>query len=252
MNSLMKKHKKFLLIFVFIFIFIGNLFASKIPALAGKPLHDFAKVLTNSQFKDLESKLLQIDNRGKFQMAILIIKELDHTDIETYAVEVFENWKLGKAGEDNGLLILVAYEDHKIRFEVGYGLEGVLTDLRCGKIIRNVIAPEFKKNNYYEGLNLAVESITNIIEGDESSLELIEEEDYEEFPIGSIMYAIAIIIFILVKHFAKTRRGSIITFGGSDFFFGDGGSDFFSGGGSSDFFSGDGGSSGGGGATGGW
>lgn len=81
-----------------------------------------------------------------------IFQSLDGDTIENFAVRLFEQWKIGKKGKDNGVLLLIAINERKLRIEVGYGLESTITDGKAGEIIREVITPEFKKNNYYEGI----------------------------------------------------------------------------------------------------
>lgn len=142
------------------------LFAVPIFALAyvspGRPsgiVNDFAGVLTAEQMSVLEQTLLQNQQSTGNEISIVTIKSLDGDTIENYAVKLFEEWGIGQKNKDNGVLLLVSVSDHKMRIEVGYGLEPVLTDAVSSQIIRNVIAPQFKQNNYYEGIVAGVSQI---------------------------------------------------------------------------------------------
>ncbi len=92
---------------------------------------------------------------------------MEGNSLEDYAVRLFEDWKIGKKGKDNGLLILIAQEERKIRIEVGYGLEPIITDGRAGRIIREQMQAPFREENYDEGVKLAVEKIQEYIRSGE-------------------------------------------------------------------------------------
>jgi len=115
---------------------------------------DTTHTLTETQLKALEQKIIQYENVKKdgAQIAVLMIPTLSDEPIENYAVRVFEKWKIGKKGNDNGILLLIAKNDHRIRIEVGYGLEGDLPDLKAKLIINRNITPEFKQITIIKGL----------------------------------------------------------------------------------------------------
>mgnify|MGYP001589041260 CR=1 FL=1 len=122
-------------------------------------VNDFAGLYT-SQFKfQMESDLTAFEKQTGSEIAVVTIKSLEGMDIESYAVSLFEKWKIGKKGKDNGLLLLISKEDRKIKIEVGYGLEPYITDGRAGEIIRNQMTPEFKNENYETGTLNAVNQI---------------------------------------------------------------------------------------------
>lgn len=153
--------KVFIYIFCFL-TFIYPVFAVNFPNPSGF-VNDFAG-LYSTQFKNnLEDNLTNFEKSTKSEIAVLTINSLEGMDIETYAVKLFEKWKIGKKGSDNGLLLLISKNDRKMRIEVGYGLEQYVTDGRSGDIIRTLMAPEFKKGDYEKGTFLAVEQIKNYI-----------------------------------------------------------------------------------------
>lgn len=138
----------------------------KIPELWGLRVHDEARVLSQSVVDKLEAELKQIEDSTTNQIAILIIPSLDGANLEEYSLQVAEKWKLGTAKNDNGVLILIVVDDHKVRIEVGQGLEGVLTDALSNRIIRNEMAPNFRKGDYNAGVLAAVRSIDAATRGE--------------------------------------------------------------------------------------
>lgn len=144
-----------------------------IPPLAGKRVHDEAKILSSQTVDQLEIQLKQFEDSTSNQIAILIINSLEGDVLEEYSIRVAHNeWKLGQSKNDNGVLLLIATDDRKMRIEVGYGLEGVLTDALTSRIIRNEMAPNFRRGDYDAGVLLAVNAIVRAIGG-----EYVAEED---------------------------------------------------------------------------
>jgi len=125
--------------------------ALEVPSLTA-PVSDLARLLTAEQVDQLNNLLLDYEAKTSNQFALLIIPSLEGEVLESYSIKVASAWALGEADKDNGLLLLVALAERKLRIEVGYGLEGVLTDAFCGRVIDNTIVPYFKKEQYYEGL----------------------------------------------------------------------------------------------------
>jgi uncharacterized protein len=218
-----------------------------VPDLMGLRLHDEAHVLSASTVDLLERKLKIFEDSTSNQMAILTINTLDGESIEQYGIRVAEQWKLGTGGRDNGIILLFAIDDHKARIEVGQGLEGPLPDITCNQIIRNEIAPNFRRNDYDAGVNAAVDAIAQAIKG---------EYKADTRPIarrgGSRSGAIIVILIIIVLFRLFANRGGRSggwTSGGGMYYGGGGGS---WGGGGGGGFSGGGGSFGGGGSSGSW
>jgi uncharacterized protein len=166
------------LVFIsFLLLIAGGTMAQRsIPELWGVRVHDEAGVLSEEAVHSLESQLAQFQDSTTNQMAILIIPSLDGEVLEDYSLRVAEKWQLGQKGRDNGILILIAIQDRKMRIEVGYGLEGALPDATCAQIIRNEMAPNFRRGDYDAGVTAAVEAINRAIAGEYSS------EDFEGAP----------------------------------------------------------------------
>lgn len=142
----------------------GNMpvWAQSFPSLTGY-VNDSAGLLSPEGKAELEAKLAQLEKDTTAQVFIATVKSLEGDSIEDYASRLFENWKIGQKGKDNGVLFLVALDDHKIRIEVGYGLEPVITDGRAGRIRDEDVIPLFKKNDYEGGIKAGAASIEKYI-----------------------------------------------------------------------------------------
>jgi uncharacterized protein len=160
--------KKNIHILTFLFAVLGySAFAQKaVPELWGLRVHDEAKVLSQATVDQLDVKLKKYGDSTTNQIAILIIPSLDADVLEEYALRVAEKWKLGTKKNDNGALLLIVIDSHKVRIEVGQGLEGVLTDAQSNRIIRNEIAPNFRRGDYDTGVQAAVDAMTKTIAGE--------------------------------------------------------------------------------------
>ncbi len=145
---------------------VGAILQKQLPELWGLHVHDDAKVLSQQTIETLEAKLSRYEDSTTNQIAILIVNSLDGASLEDYSLRVAEKWKLGQKDRDNGVLLLIAVEDHKIRIETGYGLEGVLTDAICGRIIRNEMAPNFRKDDYDSGVSAGIAAMIAAIGGE--------------------------------------------------------------------------------------
>ena len=160
------KKIKFLSIILLVFVFASSGFALSVPKLTN-PIVDNASLISDGVELNLNQQLMDLSDSTGAQLAILTIPTLDGEVLESYSMKVVEDWKLGSAEKDTGVLLLIALEERSIRIEVGYGLEGVLTDTKCGLIIRNVIAPEFRNGNYSEGIVNAINNIVGLVKNDE-------------------------------------------------------------------------------------
>lgn len=136
-----------------------------IPSL-NQPVIDQANVLTAAEKQNLEQQIQDIYRQGKAQIGVIIVPTAGNEGIFDFAMRVAEQWKLGSAKQDNGLLIAVAVNDHKLHIATGYGLEGVLPDIMVNRIIRNQIAPAFKQNQFGQGIQAGVDEIERILDMD--------------------------------------------------------------------------------------
>src|SRR5215831_6874883 len=138
--------------------------ALDVPPLTGR-IVDLARVLPASDADQLTAQLKTHEDKTGNQVAVLIIPSLEGESVEEYSHRVATTWKLGRKGTDNGVLLLIALKERKLRIEVGYGLEGTLTDLRSAHIIRDEIVPRFRDGDLPGGIAAGVHAILGTIEG---------------------------------------------------------------------------------------
>ena len=136
-----------------------------VPPTEGRVL-DGAGVLSADQVQGLNELIAGLDRDTSAEIAVVTVSSLGFASVEDHATRLFKKWGIGKKGKDNGVLLLVAPKDHKVRIEVGYGLEGVLPDGKCGEVIRQVLVPAFKRGEYGEGILAATRHLSSIIRGD--------------------------------------------------------------------------------------
>jgi uncharacterized protein len=127
---------------------------------------DLTGTLTAEQTADLEGTLAQFEAKKGSQIAVLIVPTTRPETIEQYGIRVAEAWKLGRKGIDDGALLLVAKNDRELRIEVGYGLEGVLTDATSNRIIDEIVVPRFKQGDFYGGIRAGVERMIGVVQGE--------------------------------------------------------------------------------------
>jgi uncharacterized protein len=139
-------------------------FAAEVPFLTGRVV-DNAEILSSTTRQQVTATLKAHEDKTTNQVAVLTIRSLDGTSVDEFANTVFQSWKLGQKGKDNGVLLVISSQDRRLRIEVGYGLEGQLTDVSASRIIRNVITPRFKESNYDKGVIDGVDAIVAQLEG---------------------------------------------------------------------------------------
>jgi uncharacterized protein len=164
--------------------------ALDVPALSGR-VSDLAHVLPASTVESLTAQLAAHETKTGNQVAVLILSSLDGELLEEYSHRVATTWKLGQKGTDNGALLLVALKERKVRIEVGYGLEGALTDARSAQIIRNDIVPRFRAGDLPGGIVAGVEAILKTIEGTYQASDRVVPQQ-ESDVIGQIVVAVIV------------------------------------------------------------
>ncbi len=135
------------------------------PPAPSRAVNDYVNWLTDAEAGRLERKLRAYHDTTSTQIVVVLIPSLDGLSIEDYSVALAQKWGIGQRGKDNGLLILASQQERLTRIEVGYGLEGYLTDLTCNQIIEKFLIPHFRKENYYQGLDQAIDRVILRLEG---------------------------------------------------------------------------------------
>lgn len=137
---------------------------SKIPAYKGY-VNDFAGMIPGKEEESLESLLVNYEKQTTNEIAVVTVESIGSESVEDYTMRLAEKWKVGKADKDNGVIILVAEEEKKIRIEVGYGLEPVLTDTKAKLIIDREMTPRFKQGNYADGVTAGASAVIAVLNG---------------------------------------------------------------------------------------
>lgn len=234
-------------------------FAQDILAVPNPPrlVTDDAGILSSHQVEILEEKLVALDDSSSNQIAIVTVKSLGGYDVADYANKLFREWKIGNTKTNNGVLILVAPNERRMRIEVGYGLEGAIPDITANDIIDNIITPRFKEGNFYAGLDGAVDALSAAAVG-EYKVRRDREEGGDG--ISLLVFIIILIIILMIAGRGGGRGGGMMSRRGYRgwnnlppiWIGGGGGGGGWSGGGGGGFGGFGGGSSGGGGASGSW
>jgi len=223
------------------------------PPLTGR-IVDQANIISADARSAIEPKLADLEAKSGIQLVVATINSLEGQEIEPYANELFRAWKLGEKAKNNGVLLLVAPKERRVRIEVGYGLEGTLTDALGKVIITNAITPRFKAGDFSDGISRGIDDIITVLTTDASEWEKRPSLRLDNHPASDpvnwviILIVIVVVVLLIVSpgfrwFFFNVALNILLSSGSSGS--GSGGS---SGGG----FSGGGGSSGGGGASGSW
>lgn len=147
----------------------------EIPYLTGR-VNDNAGILSEQARQSLSEQLKNHEERTGNQVVVLTIPSLQGEGIEEYANLVFNEWKLGQQGQDNGILIVVVPDERRMRIEVGYGLESTLTDLQAGRIIQDIMAPRFREGDYDAGITEGSMAVVQVLEGQELPEAVYQDE----------------------------------------------------------------------------
>ncbi|MBI2266324.1 MAG: TPM domain-containing protein [Armatimonadetes bacterium] len=154
-----------ILVCLLAWIVLGTAALGAIPEAPMARVNDFTGTLSPDTRSELEEKLAQFERKTSTQVVVAIVPTLEGLPVEDYSIRLAEKWKVGQAGKGNGVILLVAKAERKVRIEVGYGLEGVLPDSVAGRIIREKIAPSFKEGNYDKGISDGVGAIISAASG---------------------------------------------------------------------------------------
>ena len=137
-----------------------------VPALAAR-VTDVTGTLTAGQQAELEQKLADFEARKGAQIAVLLVPTTQPEEIEQYSIRVVDAWKLGRKKIDDGALLILAKDDHKLRIENGYGREGVLTDAASNRIIEDTMVPLLRQGQYYGAISAGVDQMMRLIDGEQ-------------------------------------------------------------------------------------
>lgn len=167
--------------------------AAETPKLV-RHVTDLTGTLTAEQEAQLEAELDAFERRKGSQVAVYMVPTLGDRALEEYSLAIAEKNRLGRAKVDDGVLLFIAKDDRKVRFEIGYGLEGAIPDAKAGRIIREYLAPNFRQGDYYRGISDALGAVTGLIDGEDLPPPLAEEDSRRDPPFG--VFALLIGVFV--------------------------------------------------------
>ncbi len=188
------------------FFFFTLASAQNIPERPNPPrlVNDFANILSASERQELEKKLQTYNDTTSTQIAIVTIKSTGDYPISDVAIKILRTWGVGSKKNNNGIVILAAIEDKKVRIETGYGMEAILSDGLCGSIIREVIRPYFKKGDYYNGLSAASDEIIKAARGEYQDH---AEQNPNQGGGGEVIFLLIFLLFIFFILYRSNRGG---------------------------------------------
>jgi uncharacterized protein len=245
---------------------------AEVPSSAAEPtfpvltnrITDQAELLSAEDYTAIQAELAALEQTSTDQFAVVTVKSLDGYPIEDYGYRLGRKWGIGQEGKNNGIMLIVAPNERKVRIEVGRGLEPIMTDAMSSLIIRNAILPEFRKGDYSAGVRAGVRDIKDVLLGDAEEVKeraRVHEQGLDTWSIILIIFWICVVLFVLFAVVqsinsqpqavaGRRRRGGGPVVVPSDYGGWGGGSGGDSGGGGG--WSGGGGDFGGGGSSGSW
>jgi uncharacterized protein len=246
-------------LFALLLFLSGRSFAAE--TISPKPdryFNDYAGVVSPGVAQRLNEQLAQFERETSNQVVVAVWRTMpSQSSIEDFTQRTFQAWQVGQKGRNNGAVFFIFVDDHRMRIQPGYGLEGALPDITCNEIIRDAVAPRFRANDFEGGLSAGIDLIFKAIRGEYkgSGKTVRESGTSQNNPAGPLIFFFVLVIFLLAMRASRRLGGYRYTGGGGPFVsgnWGSGGGGWSSGGGGFSGFSGGGGSSGGGGASGSW
>ncbi len=183
-----------------------------VPALTGRVV-DLVNSLSSEQKQSLEARLQAFEQRKGSQIAVLIIAKTQPETIEQYTIRVAEQWQLGRKRVDDGAILLVAKEERALRIEVGYGLEGALSDAICKRIIDEQILPRFRQDDFYGGISAGVDAMMRVVDGEALPPPFSDTQSLGAIGALPLVFIAAIIMGALMRKLFGRGKGALITAG---------------------------------------
>lgn len=201
-------------------VLAGNLVSAQESVIPPRPnppklVNDLAGVMSADEEARLEKKLRDYDVATSIPIVVVTIETLDGREIQSYNLELAQQWKAGDKNKDNGVVILAAIKDRKMNIAVGYGMEGVLPDGLASRIIKNEIAPSFKEGKYYEGFNNGTDAIIKASKGEYKNDK--KQKSKGKGGTGAIIFIIIAIVIIAIRKGGggNNRGGRYMSRGGA-------------------------------------
>ena len=175
---------------------LQSIFALELPPKPVDYVSDFAQVISQPVEQQLNDELKAFADKTSTQVAVVTVKNIGDGDIESYANELFRSWGIGGKSNNNGILFLVAVDDKQMRIEVGYGLEGRLTDVQSASIIRNVARPAFASGNYDAGITQSVQKIESLVQGEIFTKDIKQKSTMNAKQVQNVASFVFVLLFM--------------------------------------------------------
>ncbi|MDD5492971.1 MAG: TPM domain-containing protein, partial [bacterium] len=186
-----------LLLVGFLSFFCATAFALEVPDKPVSRINDNAGMFSSQTVMELSQFLTNIEiQTGGVQVVVATFPSLEGDNLEDFSIRLAEKWKIGQKGKDNGVIIVIFKNDRKVRIEVGYGLEAVLSDAVCSQIISQTIVPHFKKEEYDTGLKEALSAIESVI-SENSNTQVVSRKTTKTIELAFILLVIIVILVII-------------------------------------------------------
>lgn len=185
-----------------------------VPALTARVI-DQTRTFSSSEVASLDQVLSAFEKRKGSQLAVLIVSTTAPESIEQFGIKVAEQWKLGRKKVDDGAVLIIAKADRTLRIEVGYGLEGALTDATSKRIIDGIIVPRFKQQDFYGGVLAGVQSIIAVVDGEPLPLPAKYEQFSEDdvYQVVPAVFIVALILGGILRSILGRLNGALVTGG---------------------------------------
>jgi uncharacterized protein len=192
-------------LFVGLLLCTWSIFAQQLPPKSNTIVTDYTNTLSADEKQRLESKLVAFNDSSSTQIAVVILHSIGDYDVNDYAQKLGRAWGVGQKGKNNGIMVLVALDDHKLSIQTGYGVEGALPDIITQQIRVNDMNPRFKAGDYYGGLDAGTDDIIKYTKGEYKAEKKARHQKSDGgSPVGFI---IIIVVFILIVVFRNKGGG---------------------------------------------
>ncbi|MFH2091801.1 MAG: TPM domain-containing protein [Pseudomonadota bacterium] len=175
-----------------------------VPRLKAR-VNDYGNMLAAATENQLETVLGELEHTDSTQIVVLTLVSLEGENIEDYSIRLADEWKIGQKGQDNGAILIISKNDRQLRMEVGYGLEGILTDLMAGRIIDNIMVPQFKAGNFDQGVTDGIQAMIQVVRGEFDAAQENRRHAPRSNPWHSNLFGI-IVFFFLINMIGRIRR----------------------------------------------
>ncbi len=191
--------RKNLFLLLFITINSASLFALEFPPRPTPPklVNDFTNTLSSEEKGVLENKLVAFNDSTSIQIAVVLLNTLDGYPLSDYAFELAQKWGIGQKETNNGVLLLISIDEHKLFIATGYGMEGVMPDIECRRIVGNDITPLFKEGKYFEGIDKGISQMMALANGEYQATE--KKKGSKKFPVGFIFIMLFFLILFMFR-----------------------------------------------------